>query len=97
MKKQTPPQRIAEVLEQVLSQQGYLSACLENEMMLQWPVIVGPHIAGVTQCLNAENGILYVRVHHAAWRQEISFVKTEILAKIRNTTRCKTITDIVFC
>jgi predicted nucleic acid-binding Zn ribbon protein len=97
MRKQTPPQKIAAVLEEMLSQQGYLNTCREQEVTAKWPVIVGDRIAGLTECLNAENGILYVRVQNAAWRQELSFIKKEILGKIRDTTHCRTINDIIFC
>jgi predicted nucleic acid-binding Zn ribbon protein len=97
MKIKTKPTRLAEIMEGILAEKGYLHACLESDVVNSWPELVGKQIADVTECTNAENGILYVRVKSAAWRQELTFYKNELLTKIREKSRCKTINDIYFC
>jgi predicted nucleic acid-binding Zn ribbon protein len=96
MKKSTPFIKLADVMKSVLTDRGYLNPCLEAEVAHKWPEIVGQKLAQVTECTRTEDQILYVHVINSAWRQEITFLKGEILQKIRAQTRCKTIKDIVF-
>ena len=53
-------------------------------------------IAEVTQCGDITDGVLFVNVSTAAWRQELSYLKKEILIKIRDLTGYKKLTDIKF-
>ena len=90
------PEAIGAIIETMLEQRGYLSPCRELEVVRSWPKIVGDRIAGVTECSRVDNGVLYVRVASASWRQEISYIKSHILGTIRKETPCNSIRDIVF-
>jgi predicted nucleic acid-binding Zn ribbon protein len=90
------PQKVGIILEEVLSQKGYYSICKELSIAREWPSIVDPAFAAATTCDKIENGILYVKVHTAPWRQEASYMKEKIISKIRQEFRCSTIKDIVF-
>lgn len=92
-----PPEKIDSILSDILSERGYLTICKEYDVVSRWKEVVGERISSVTECIRVENGILYVKVFSAAWRQEIVFLKKQILTQIKNTTNCTTITDIVFC
>jgi predicted nucleic acid-binding Zn ribbon protein len=94
--KSKPPRKLGDIISSILSERGYLVPCLEIEVVGKWPSIVGETIARVTQCTEARDGLLYVKVSSSAWRQELMFVKQEILKKIKQTTRCSTIRDILF-
>lgn len=94
MKKKIP-QKLGEIVKSVLSERGYLKQCLEAEIVKVWPDIVGERIAKVTECTDVRDGVVYVRVFSSSWRNEIPFLKKEILDKIKKETRCKTITEIV--
>jgi predicted nucleic acid-binding Zn ribbon protein len=88
------PQRVGQILEEVLSERGYLTACREQQAARMWPEIVGRRVAEHSECTEAEGGILRVRVESAAWRQELIYLKHELLARIRK--QCDSITDILF-
>jgi len=90
------PETIGSIIETMLGERGYLSPCRELEVVRSWPAIVGDRIASVSECSRVENGVLYVRVSSASWRQEISYVKHHILESIRKETPCTSIRDIVF-
>ncbi len=90
------PEKLGDVLNSILADAGYLSICKEYAVVHQWPDIVGEQLAGVTECTRAEDGVLYVRVASAPWRQELAYLKKEILKKILRETDCATIKDIVF-
>ena len=90
------PEKLNSILTSFLSSKGYLSSCREYSVISQWKEIVGESVAAVSSCENVENGILYVKVSSSAWRQELSFLKRDILKKINMQTDCHSITDIVF-
>lgn len=95
MKKKSP-KKLGEIVRSVLSERGYLKQCLEAEIIKKWPDVVGERISKVTECTDVRGGVVYVRVFSSSWRNEISFLKKEILDKIKKETHCKTIIDIAF-
>lgn len=90
------PEKIGNILENYLSERGYLSVCKEYNVISKWKDIVGEKIASITKCVNVENGVLYVSVESSAWRQELSFLKNDILSKIEEKTKCQSIKNIIF-
>ncbi len=90
------PQQLGTILNSFLADKGFLTACKEAEVIGKWPEIVGERLSEVCSCEDVREGIVFVRVPSAAWRQEISFLKKQLLKKIYQTCRCKTIKDIVF-
>lgn len=50
----------------------------------RWPEIVGEQIARRTQAIRFEDGILYVAVPDASWRQELAMQTENILREIQN-------------
>jgi predicted nucleic acid-binding Zn ribbon protein len=94
MKKATGPERVGSILEGILAERGYLSICKELPIQQRWPEIAGEQIAAVTVCDRVENGVVYVRVSSAPWRQELVYLKQQLLEKIKK--ECMTISDIVF-
>jgi len=90
------PEKVGSVLNSVLSDRGYLSRVREYGVFPHWKEIVGERIAAVSSCKEVENGILYVTVASSVWRQEMTFLKIDILKKIRETSDCSTIKDIIF-
>jgi predicted nucleic acid-binding Zn ribbon protein len=97
MSKYQPPEKIGLVLGDFLSERGYLNVCKEYDVMAKWNDIVGEKLFSVTKCDRVDNGILYVKVTSAPWRQEIAFLKQEILSRIKKEVGCTTIKEIVFC
>jgi predicted nucleic acid-binding Zn ribbon protein len=94
MNRRRPVEKVGDVLESLLSQKGLLSACREWDVVHKWPQFAGERIAAVTSATRCENGTLYVQVATAPWRQELTYVKQQLLSAIQ--VKCATITDIVF-
>ena len=90
------PEAIGSIVEAKLRELGYLAPCRELDVVRRWPEIVGEKIAGVSECSRVDNGVLYVRVSSASWRQEICYIKPHILETIKKETSCTSIRDIVF-
>jgi hypothetical protein len=96
MKPKGGPETIGSIVNAVLLERGFLAPVREWGVVNDWAKIVGNKLASVTECDRVENGVLFVRVVSAPWRQELSYVKHKILESIRQQTPCTTITDIVF-
>lgn len=94
MRKSNPPQKIGSIVESVLAERGYLTACREQEIITSWSSLVGSAVSEATECNRVENGIVYVRVLTAPWRQELAYLKQPLLDKIKK--RFSSINNIVF-
>jgi predicted nucleic acid-binding Zn ribbon protein len=92
-KRRRSPEAIGKILESLLAERGYLTMCKEQEVQRRWAQIVGERIAAVTECTGVEQGVVYVRVSSAAWRNELAYLKETLLAKLR--AECKTIQELV--
>ena len=90
------PASVGEILGAFFKEKGYDVALKEWEVVENWRLIAGERVAEVTECENAEDGVLYVKVKSAAWRQELTYLKDVIKESIIRETGCETIRDIVF-
>jgi len=95
-KKKKVPENVGSILDSILLERGYYAICKEYEIMAKWDAIVGPRLAKVTECSNIDEGILYVKVASAPWRQELIYLKGQLFSRIQKETGCTTIKDIVF-
>lgn len=75
--------RLGEALAQWLKASGLGPRLDQARVLEQWPTLVGPQIARVTQpeSVSAE-GVLRVRVATAPWAQELSLMTPAILARL---------------
>lgn len=89
------PQKLGDILDEVLSEKGYYGVCREWTVVRKWPDIAGEKFARVTECKKVEDGVLYVKVASAPWRQEAAYEKNRLLERIRKEY-CPTIKEIVF-
>jgi hypothetical protein len=95
-KKKEEPQRIGAIVNEVLSLRGYLSVCKEYGIMRKWQSIAPHNLAMESRCERIDDGILYVKVASAPWRQEAVYLKEKLLRRIQKEEECPTIKDIVF-
>jgi hypothetical protein len=96
MKIRKTPEKIGSLIDSILSERGYLNICKEWDVVAKWKDIVGEKLASVTECTRMEDGRLYVKVTSASWRNEITYLKYEIIKKIKKETDCTSLNDIVF-
>ncbi len=90
------PRRIGSLVDEILAESGYLTVCKEYDVVRRWPAIAQGRFAETSSCERVENGILYVKVRSASWRQEAVYRKRELLERIRKEFGCPTMKDIVF-
>ena len=85
---------VGSILDSVLADCGYRTVAREAALLEQWPALVGSQIAAQAVCERVEEGVCYVRVASASWRQELAYLKPTLLATVKK--ECSTIRDIVF-
>ena len=75
--------RIGDILPAVLKSAGLEQKLRDQEVLTLWPSVVGEEIAARTKALKIDNGVLYVHVEHSVWLQELYFMESDILRKLK--------------
>ncbi|MBI5476006.1 MAG: DUF721 domain-containing protein [Ignavibacteriales bacterium] len=88
--------QIGTAIESVLKHLGLGRRLQEFEVLDMWPRIVGERISKVTRAEQIREGKLYIHVTHATWRNELVYLKKDIIEKINKTIKKEIIKDIIF-
>jgi predicted nucleic acid-binding Zn ribbon protein len=75
--------KIGELLPQILNKLGLDQKFKEQQVLNLWPAVVGEELAARTRATKVDRGVIYVRVDHGAWMQELHFMEKELLRKLR--------------
>lgn len=89
-------ERIDGVVEAMFARLGITQRVKRAEVVAGWADLVGPHIADVAQAVGVKGGTLFVAVESAAWRNELSLMRPQLLAKLNAGRREGRIERIVF-
>ena len=87
---------IRSAVEKVLKDLHLGKTLLQYKVMEEWGTLVGERIARVTNPERVIDGKLVVKVRSSAWRNELTFMKSEIIKKINEKLKEEVITDIIF-
>ena len=68
----------------------------ENLAISFWDAAVGKEIAGHTDPKKVSKGIMFVKVDDHVWRNELTYLKHDIIEKINTKVGKKAITEIKF-
>lgn len=90
------PKPLSKSLSILLKSLGIENKIKQNEIIVRWPEIVGEKLSKVTTADKVENGILFVRVTNSVWRNELIYMKTEIINRISSRLNTDIIKDIRF-
>ena len=88
--------KVSNIIEKVMKQLGLTKRYNEQKAVLIWNNVVGERILKRTQPLYAQDGKLVVEVENSAWMNELSFLKTDIIAKLNKELGDWVIDDIIF-
>ena len=94
--KQAAPKLIGPGISSVLSGLGIGGKIRQYELLDAWPGIVGAHIASVATAERITEGKLFVHVEEAVWRNELIYLKKDLIAKINQTMHQNIVHDIIF-
>ncbi|PWW81293.1 MULTISPECIES: DUF721 domain-containing protein [Prosthecochloris] len=96
MKKSRSPRKFDDIVDDIYSIYGMKRAHEEHHALKVWHTVVGETIARITEVEKFVKGVLYVRVLNPSWRNELSFMKKNIVGRLNETIGKVMVKDIVF-
>ena len=88
------PQRLGAILPDVHRKCGLERRARERDLLEDWPEIVGEKIAGHSRPVDIRDGVLWLTVDHAAWRQELTLLQPEIIRRLNERHGEGTVVEI---
>jgi predicted nucleic acid-binding Zn ribbon protein len=76
------PQRIGNVISQVLARRGYAHVQSSGELAVAWSEVVGPLAGRATRVGSCRRGTLEIVVANSAVMQELNFQKQELINQL---------------
>jgi predicted nucleic acid-binding Zn ribbon protein len=83
-------------LHQLIERLGYTTRFQEQQAVEVWAEVVGETIAKVTEPVSVADGVLTIKVNNPTWRNELTYLKPDILTKLNRRLARKVVSDIVF-
>jgi len=90
------PQPVGELLSRFLNRKGLAARVEAASVVPEWPTLVGPQIAAVTEPMRVSEGTLFVAVATSAWIMELNMMKADILRRLNAGKRAGRIESIIF-
>lgn len=90
------PQRLGDVLEDVIDAMGVRPKLDEARVVEAWARIAGPQINGVTQTAWVKKRRLFVKIRSAAWRQQLQMQRGRWKERLNEELGRKLVKEIVF-
>jgi predicted nucleic acid-binding Zn ribbon protein len=89
-------EKIGDIIWDSIEKMGFKPKLLRQSAILCWGEVAGEAIAQKSKALKVEGDTLIVKVYQPAWRQELLFLKNNLLAKIEAKIGKGHISDIRF-
>ncbi|PLX31517.1 MAG: hypothetical protein C0600_05460 [Ignavibacteria bacterium] len=86
--------RFGAALRDALRRQGIERSVREQDVLVRWDEIVGLAIARQARPLRLHHGVLWITVQDAAWRQELSLMRLELVEKINAAVQDEVVKEI---
>ena len=87
---------ISKLIQSFIKNSPYRKKLEEASAINAWPEVVGDLIKNKAKATAIKDGLLYVKVDHAVWRQELYMQKLTIIQKLNNALGKKIVKDIRF-
>jgi len=81
-KARTQPESLGGLVQATLERLGIGTRVARAQVIADWPELVGPHIADVARPVRIRGSTLFVAVESAAWRNELSLMRPQLMRKI---------------
>lgn len=94
--KMTRAKPIGNVFAELFRDLGIDKAIEQNKAVVDWPEIVGERVAEVSHAEKIEKGVLFVKVESPVWRNELSFMKRNLIENINKALKKNIVKDIKF-
>jgi predicted nucleic acid-binding Zn ribbon protein len=95
-KTQPAPQQVGDLVSRFLEKSGMAARVEAASVLTDWPDLVGPQIAAVTQPTTLSDGTLFVAVSTSPWLMELNLMKAELMRRVNAGRGAGRIRQIVF-
>jgi predicted nucleic acid-binding Zn ribbon protein len=93
---QTKPNTIGDSIDKILKEFGLQPRLKQLEVLNVWADVVGEKIASVAKAEKIDHGRLIVKVEKPVWRNELQYLKVEIIAKLNKIMNEDIVKEIIF-
>jgi predicted nucleic acid-binding Zn ribbon protein len=90
------PKPIAGAVEKLVKSLGISRSYHGWLVVTKWPQIVGEQVAKAAKAFRFDDGVLFIAVPDAAWRQNLAMETDTILQKIRSYSFGRVVTQLRF-
>ncbi len=96
MPRSRKPQRLGDVLEEVIEEMGIRRRLDQARVVEAWTAVAGPKIGGMTNSTWVKGATLYVKISSAAWRHELHLRRRAWRDRLNEELGQELIDEIVF-
>lgn len=93
--KRTDPLPVREIIDRVVAQAGLTDTMAAQRACYLWPEVVGPGINRYTSRRYVEGSVLHVHITSAPLRNELTFMRSSIIAGLNAIVGPDVITELV--
>jgi len=90
------PRGLGNLLDNLTQDLGWKPALAKSEVLVAWPVLVGPDIAARTTAVGIEDNTLTVVCESTAWATQLRLMSSEVLTKLTQSFPDSGVTSIRF-
>jgi len=90
------PKAMSGIMDAMIIDLGIGPRLKKAEVIDKWSEVVGEHISKVTKPLRIDGETLFVHVTSSSWRNELTFLKKELIARVNEAVGKKIIKEIIF-
>jgi len=90
------PRTLGDIFRGMFREMGIEKPIEQHRAVNLWPEVVGERVAGLSEALKIEHGVLTVQVSSPVWRNELAFMKAEIIQKLNTALNKSVVKDIKF-
>ncbi len=87
---------LGNVFTQLFRDLGIDKAIQQNMAVSRWGEIVGERISEISEAERIENGVLFVKVSSPVWRNELVFMKSNLMNSLNEALAKNIVKDIKF-
>ncbi len=96
MTKDNPTKEVGQVLNDLIDNLGLRKRIHEQRAVVEFETIMGSDFCKRAEPVRIDHGVLFLKVIHSVWRQELFYQKELIKTRINDYFKEEIIKDIIF-
>ena len=85
---------LGQALKELIKDLGIEGEVIHHQAVQLWPEVVGKKIATISQAEKIDGKILFIKVNNDSWRNELVFLKRDIIERLNKRIGKKVVEDL---